>query len=171
MLNVLIAVVSDSYDGAMAKSRRIYHRARLESIAEIDALITALKQIKYIKNIIVFVGGTLLLYGTLCSIGIAMPLVAYAAFVIFIVFVWICLVYPLIFLQGYLPECMKTDRIENCYNSVGVFLVDIVFFFPIKGLSYFLEMIHEWLKLGQISSLSEIADAAEQPWQGRAKQT
>ena len=73
MLNVLIAVVSDSYDGAMIKSRRIHHRARLESIAEIDAFITDMKQLKYFKHVTIFVGGTIWLYAGLCFVGVSYP--------------------------------------------------------------------------------------------------
>ena len=36
MLNVLIAIVSDSYDNAMVKSPELYYRSRLELIAEIS---------------------------------------------------------------------------------------------------------------------------------------
>ena len=37
MLNVLIAVVSDSYDGAIARARGLFLRARLQFVAEMDA--------------------------------------------------------------------------------------------------------------------------------------
>jgi hypothetical protein len=45
MLNVLIAVVSDSYDGAMSKAKRVFYHTRLESIAELDSFIKALAKI------------------------------------------------------------------------------------------------------------------------------
>jgi hypothetical protein len=38
LLNVLIAVVSDSYFYAKTKARQLFLRARLELIAELDAL-------------------------------------------------------------------------------------------------------------------------------------
>jgi hypothetical protein len=38
MLNVLIAVVSDGYDYAMTKSKRLFFKARLELVAELDHL-------------------------------------------------------------------------------------------------------------------------------------
>ena len=42
MLNVLIAVVSDSYANAMIKSEVLFRRARLELIAEFDTMFSAL---------------------------------------------------------------------------------------------------------------------------------
>lgn len=42
MLNVLIAVVSDTYDFAIKKARSLFHRTRLECVAEIDALIESI---------------------------------------------------------------------------------------------------------------------------------
>jgi hypothetical protein len=38
LLNVLIAVVSDSYSYAKTKARQLFLRSRLELIAELDAL-------------------------------------------------------------------------------------------------------------------------------------
>jgi hypothetical protein len=40
MLNVLIAVVSDSYEHAMIKSKFLFRRARLELVAEFDTMFT-----------------------------------------------------------------------------------------------------------------------------------
>ena len=40
-LNILIAIVSDSYDAAMAKSEALYYRAKLELVTETAALVNA----------------------------------------------------------------------------------------------------------------------------------
>jgi len=73
MLNVLIAVVSDSYDGAVTKSRRIFYRARLEKIAEIDSFITDMRRSINMYDPAFVVGVSLWLYIGIFFFGITVP--------------------------------------------------------------------------------------------------
>ena len=58
MMNVLIAIVSDSYDNAMVRSNELYSRARLELVAEVSTTFKKVLEVlfsvdnweKFLKN-------------------------------------------------------------------------------------------------------------------------